>query len=131
MRLSLTSLHACSVRSPGSNSGRMRAPPLPGPASNAFAAKILADVKNCLDTQLGEGDRRGGHPHPLRSTAGVCEPANHRRRSSRSEGEGVGDEVDRGCDGVRQPSCIAGKIWSNDENMFTSRAPAPRQVSQG
>lgn len=120
-------LRECSVRSPGAGGGRIRTPPLPGPASNAYAARILADVKNCLDVQLGDRDRSGGHPDPLRPSASTCETASHRRRSSRTEGEGVGDQESRGSDGMRQPPCTGGNTWS-DENISSSRAPAHRQV---
>lgn len=120
-------LRNCSVRSPGAGSGRIRTPPLPGPTSNAYAARILADVKNCLDVQLGDRDRSGGHPDPLRPSAGSCETDSHRRHSSRSEGEGVRDQDGRGSGGMRQPPCSDGKTW-NDENISSSRAPAHRQV---
>ena len=113
------------MRSPGAGGSRIRTPPLPGPASNAYAARILADVKNCLDVH--DRDRSGGHPDPLRPSAGTCETAGHRRRSSRVEGEGVGDQDGRSSDGMRQPPCTDGKAW-NDENISSSRAPAHRQV---
>ena len=115
------------MRSPGAGGGRIRTPPLPGSAANAYAAKILADVKNCLDVQLGDRDRSGGHHDPLRSSAGMCESAGHRRRSSRNEGEGVGDQESCGSDAVRQAPCTGGKSWP-DENISSSRAPAQRQV---
>ena len=118
-------LRECSVRSPGASGGRIRTPPLPGPGSNAYAARILADVKNCLDVQLGDRDRSGGHTDPLRPSAGTCETAGHRRHSSRTEGEGARDQDSRNSDGMRQP--IYGKTW-NDENTSSSRAPAHRQV---
>ena len=123
----ITNLRECSVRSPGAGGSRIRTPPLPGAASNAYAARILADVKNCLDVQLGDRDRSHGHPDPLRPSAGTCETAGHRRHSSRTEGEGMGDQGSRSSDGMRQPPCTDDKTW-NDENISSIRAPAHRQV---
>ncbi len=124
-------LHACdglhlrSVRSPNAGSGnRMRAPPLASPVTNAFAAKILADIKSCLTAERAEGGRTGD-----RSEQCAGYPKHSRHRSVPSN-ENPGKDCDAGGsrDGRHPHASAAGGPWPADADAPDGHAAAPRQV---
>jgi hypothetical protein len=113
------------MRSPNTGSGtRLRARPLASPVTNAFAAKILADVKSCLTADRAEGGRTGD-----RSEQCTGYPKHSRHRSVSGDGnDGADSDAGGSRDGRHPHAGAAGGPWPGDADAPDGHAAAPRQV---